>query len=556
MAQNLGWVLGGGSLAAAVGVAGYFVTQVGFENRPEPDPVPFVEAVPTAPVQSVPATVNETPADTPETPVEAARVPADPAFDIVRVARDGDALVAGLAAPGAVVRLQVDGEQVAETQADASGQFAALFDLGHSDSLQVLTLESALDGAEAVQAPDRVILTPRPAPEVEVASAAPVEDQPPVETAPAPVQGARLEAAEILAEAALSAPVLAEAPMVEDAPEDAPEDQAAAPLANADEVHVAEVELNDEIAELPTALLLRDTGEVEFIDRAPQVMDNVVIDTISYSAEGDVQILGRAAGAAEQANVRIYLDNSPIAVASAQLGDWRLDLPNVDPGVYTLRVDQIDTAGQVVSRFETPFQREDPQVVQAARASAAERDAAQSEPVAEATSVEGTDQTEATEVAAPAMAEAAVEIAEVATAAVAPAVSQVTAEAQSPAVAEPSPSAPNTQPVAQTAQLASASQVPEQATVEQTTAEQTTPGVTTPAPTTPAPEPVATHRASVDDPISLITVQPGHTLWAISTERYGSGDLYVQIYRANRSQIRNPDLIYPGQIFTLPQDAE
>ncbi len=54
--------------------------------------------------------------------------------------------------------------------------------------------------------------------------------------------------------------------------------------------------------------------------------------------------------------------------------------------------------------------------------------------------------------------------------------------------------------------------------------------------------------------MALITVQPGHTFWAISRGRYGVGETYVIIYNANRSQIRDPDLIYPGQIFTLPDE--
>ncbi|MBD3765996.1 MAG: LysM peptidoglycan-binding domain-containing protein, partial [Rhodobacterales bacterium] len=49
-----------------------------------------------------------------------------------------------------------------------------------------------------------------------------------------------------------------------------------------------------------------------------------------------------------------------------------------------------------------------------------------------------------------------------------------------------------------------------------------------------------------------VTVQPGNTLWGISRERYGQGVLYVRVYEANRSQIRDPDLIYPGQVFTVP----
>lgn len=51
----------------------------------------------------------------------------------------------------------------------------------------------------------------------------------------------------------------------------------------------------------------------------------------------------------------------------------------------------------------------------------------------------------------------------------------------------------------------------------------------------------------------VITVQPGFTLWGIADRAYGSGFQYVTIYRANRDQIRDPDLIYPGQVFALPQ---
>ncbi|MBW8268960.1 LysM peptidoglycan-binding domain-containing protein [Caldovatus sp. SYSU G05006] len=49
-----------------------------------------------------------------------------------------------------------------------------------------------------------------------------------------------------------------------------------------------------------------------------------------------------------------------------------------------------------------------------------------------------------------------------------------------------------------------------------------------------------------------IIVQPGHNLWRIARETYGRGVRYTIIYQANREQIRDPDLIYPGQIFALP----
>jgi LysM domain len=48
------------------------------------------------------------------------------------------------------------------------------------------------------------------------------------------------------------------------------------------------------------------------------------------------------------------------------------------------------------------------------------------------------------------------------------------------------------------------------------------------------------------------TVIHGDSLWSISRHTYGAGERYPAIFGANRKQIRNPDLIYPGQIFVLP----
>jgi nucleoid-associated protein YgaU len=50
---------------------------------------------------------------------------------------------------------------------------------------------------------------------------------------------------------------------------------------------------------------------------------------------------------------------------------------------------------------------------------------------------------------------------------------------------------------------------------------------------------------------SLI-VQPGNSLWRIARHSYGAGGRYAVIYSANRDRIGDPDLIYPGQVFTLP----
>jgi nucleoid-associated protein YgaU len=52
--------------------------------------------------------------------------------------------------------------------------------------------------------------------------------------------------------------------------------------------------------------------------------------------------------------------------------------------------------------------------------------------------------------------------------------------------------------------------------------------------------------------IATTTVSRGDSLWRISHLTYGAGTRYAVIYKANREQIRNPNLIYAGQIFVLP----
>jgi len=49
-----------------------------------------------------------------------------------------------------------------------------------------------------------------------------------------------------------------------------------------------------------------------------------------------------------------------------------------------------------------------------------------------------------------------------------------------------------------------------------------------------------------------VVVQPGNSLWRIAHSAYGRGVHYTIIYQANRDRIRDPDLIYPGQILTVP----
>jgi LysM repeat protein len=52
--------------------------------------------------------------------------------------------------------------------------------------------------------------------------------------------------------------------------------------------------------------------------------------------------------------------------------------------------------------------------------------------------------------------------------------------------------------------------------------------------------------------IATTTVSRGDSLWRLSQVTYGAGMRYAVIYKANRGQIRNPNRIYPGQVFVLP----
>lgn len=50
-----------------------------------------------------------------------------------------------------------------------------------------------------------------------------------------------------------------------------------------------------------------------------------------------------------------------------------------------------------------------------------------------------------------------------------------------------------------------------------------------------------------------VIIRRGDNLWRISRRTYGAGMRYTTIYLANKEQIRNPNKIFPGQVFTLPE---
>jgi nucleoid-associated protein YgaU len=49
------------------------------------------------------------------------------------------------------------------------------------------------------------------------------------------------------------------------------------------------------------------------------------------------------------------------------------------------------------------------------------------------------------------------------------------------------------------------------------------------------------------------TVKAGDTLSKIAKEHLGDGNAYMQIFEANKDQLKDPDKIQPGQVLKMPQ---
>jgi nucleoid-associated protein YgaU len=108
---------------------------------------------------------------------------------------------------------------------------------------------------------------------------------------------------------------------------------------------------------------------------------------------------------------------------------------------------------------------------------------------------------------------------------------------------------------AATSNEATATPSPEAAVVE-TAASPSSESETAMADSTPASAPATqSERISVLDTGQVI-IRRGDNLWRLSRRVYGQGIRYTSIYDANRDQITRPELIFPGQVFTLPTPQE
>ena len=378
------WIWGG-AVAAAVagavlwmGLAGPVPAPAPAVTEPQPvkaaapaataSPEPEVAAIPAPAVTAAPKPVAAaapapTPAPAADVAAESAPPASDPApavadpvlpgFDVVRVSPEGDAVIAGQAEPGSEIQIRVDEVQAASAMADAQGKFVALFTLAPSALPRILTLQSVLADGRRLASADSVVLAPTPEPPpVALADAAdPATDaaDPATDAADPAARTKTAEAATAPAGASAAEAVAAADPV------------AAAPAPAAAEVAPAAPEPAPQ-----AALLLSDGGARVLQAAGGEDIDprNVTIDAISYSTKGDVQLSGRGQS---EGFVRLYLDNEPLMDTEiAPDGTWDGTLPAVAAGQYLLRADQLDAQGEVLSRYETPFQRESPEVLAAA----------------------------------------------------------------------------------------------------------------------------------------------------------------------------------------------
>lgn len=221
----------------------------------------------------------------------------------------------------------------------------------------------------------------------------------------------------------------------------------------------------------------------------------VSIDAVDYDPAGNIVFSGQG----EQGNTaRVYIDNAFIGDAPVGAdGRWSFSgTAKVSEGVHTLRVDGLDASGKVLNRVEVPFFREQQSKV---------ADAAAAQQPAQTT-------TEPAQTAEPAQQQSA----------------------DTAPAAQPTPAA---QPEATTAEQGTAQPQPSATpATEAATAADAGQAAATPA----------------KPREGRVVIQPGNNLWRISRVLYGSGAKFTTLYEANKDQIRNPNRIYPGQVFRTP----
>ena len=430
-------------------------------------------------------------------PESARRSAAVPGFDIVRVEPDGETVVAGRGAPNTTVELLVDGRAVARALTDPNGQFALV-----PPALKTGASELALRITDAQGRPAR---SPQ---SVSVVVADDRKAKPLV---------------------ALTAP---DRPTVVLSQPDAPPQTATGKVADAKPAPGPPKTLGgrDGVAKSPApqgkaaeAAPSRPAAPTAAAKNAAPLR----IVSVDAQEGGRLDIAGMAP---QGATLRLYLNDTLVAPASVG-SDGRVSFTigkGVAPGTYRIRIDQVDSVtGAVRARSEVPFTVPDRAARVAEHGKPGGNPAAAS-PTPSAPAASGS---------------AAAPVAPLGTA------------SDSRRIAGTAPASPSAIPPSRgyPAPIGGQAAAPTDKNVADTGIADK--GVAEAAPAEMALAPPAPGAVFVPE-IGTARIARGDNLWQISRRVYGRGTRYTVIYDANQDQIRDPDRIYPGQIFVLPKEAE
>lgn len=401
--------------------------------------------------------------------------------------------------------------------------------------------------ATAADAPVPSTSTPTPAPAAPDASATPSPSQPamssgsetaPAATTPAPAEPAVAPAPEMQ---------VAEAPPTPQAPA-ASEPSSAAPAAGQTTTTVQATSPSPAPAQPPAA-----PADTTVTTQAPTVTPEATAEpspapTTTATAEpatasapaptiDAVEVEGDKtyfAGAATDGRVlRLYVDDTYIADTVAAGGRWLIEAGKVlTKASQLIRIDLLEpNSSKVVSRAEVNFVVDLPVSDQPVAIADAEK----------AVAGETAPPSASPDAGAPASAE-----------------SQTT-PATKPAADQPTGSEPATPSAASgnTSGTTETPAAPPPAT--EATAAPSPASALENAPASTVPTMVAVSMGGPDAErfaAGKAIIRRGDNLWTIARRVYGEGIKYTTIYQANTGQIRDPDRIYPGQVFDLPGGAQ
>ncbi len=335
---------------AAIGSTAWWLTAGGTTPGAAPQPLPPTVRAPStvAPPAAAAAPAAAAPPATSQAASAAAGAPAaaataravEPSFDVARIGARGSAVVAGRASPGAEVSLQDGSQELGRARADSRGEWVILpaeplRPGAHELSLNARTPEGERRGRDTVvvvvpdtAAPAAVVPDTGPARPAAIAAAAPPVPPPAAGPAPDPAADPAPGPVAVL----LPAPGATAAPRLLQ-------------------------------GEMPLPRPVASNGAPA---AAAPARRGLGLDVVDYEDDGDMRFAGAAPPGAV---VRLYVDQAHAGDAAADPdGRWSLtpaEAAQPQPGLHTLRLDQIGPRGQVTARLELPFQREARQTVAA-----------------------------------------------------------------------------------------------------------------------------------------------------------------------------------------------